>query len=265
MLERLIVEPGTPAALAGRDTADTLGLTGKVEAKEELRDLHDELSKLQTRLWAEHRRSVLLVLQGVDASGKDGTIRSVFSGVSPLGCRVISFRRPTEIELAHDFLWRVHAACPARGEIGIFNRSHYEDVVTVRVHEIFPEQVWRPRLEHIRTFERLLTAEGTTVVKCFLHLSKEEQRKELEERLADPEKRWKFNPEDLETRERWDELQVAYDETLTETSIDEAPWHVVPADRAWVRNLAVATVLVATLRRLDPRFPDPQLDAVKIA
>ena len=264
MLDRLAVTPGSAAALANRDPRDSLGLEGKEPARRALRELNEELSSLQTRLWAEHRRSVLLVLQGVDASGKDGTIRNVFAGVSPLGVVAVSFRKPTEAELAHDFLWRIHAACPRRGEIGIFNRSHYEDVVTVRARGFAPGEVWRPRFEHIRAFERLLDGEGTTIVKCFLHLSKEEQRKELEERLSDPEKRWKFDPDDLETRERWDELMLAYEEAITETSTPSAPWYVVPADRAWVRNLAVATVVVDVLRRLDPRFPEPQVERTEI-
>jgi PPK2 family polyphosphate:nucleotide phosphotransferase len=265
MLKQLVVEPGAPAQLAERDPADKLGLGDKEDGKELLSGLLDELSHLQTRLYAEARRSVLLVLQGPDASGKDGTIRSVFTGVNPQGCRVVSFKAPTPHELAHDFLWRVHAACPARGEIGIFNRSHYEDVVTVRVRRLADEAVWRPRGGHIRAFERLLTDEGTTLVKCFLHISREEQKQRFEERLEDPEKRWKFNPADLEVRERWDELMGAYEEVIAETSSEWAPWYVIPADRNWVRNAAVATLLVETLLRLDPQLPTPELDGVRVA
>jgi PPK2 family polyphosphate:nucleotide phosphotransferase len=265
MVEKLIVRPGTAANLADRDPRDTLGLTGKDEGKERLEALLADLSDYQTRLWAEDRRSVLLILQGLDASGKDGAIRKVFTGVNPQGCRVVAFKAPSGSELEHDFLWRIHANCPARGEIGIFNRSHYEDFVTVGVMELAPEEVWRPRLGHIRDFERRLTDEGTTIVKCYLHISKEEQKQRLEARLAKPEKRWKFNPADLEARRRWDGFIAAYEEALTVTSTEPAPWYVVPADRKWVRNVAVATLLVETLRRLDPRFPEPELDDVAIS
>jgi PPK2 family polyphosphate:nucleotide phosphotransferase len=264
MIEDLIVRPGEAANLGGRDPGTTLGLPGKKEAKELLSELLAELSDYQTRLWAEDRRSVLLILQGLDASGKDGAIRKVFTGVNPQGCRVVAFKAPTGTELEHDFLWRIHANCPARGEIGIFNRSQYEDVVTVGVMELAPEEVWRPRLGHIREFERTLVDEGTTIVKCYLHISKEEQKGRLEARLANPEKRWKFNPGDLEARRRWDRFIAAYEETLTATSTEVAPWYVIPADRKWVRNVAVATLLVETLRRLDPRFPEPQFEDLTI-
>ena len=264
MLERLIVKPGESANLAGRDPRDMLGLPGKPEARERLKALLVELSQYQTRLWAEGSRSLLLILQGLDASGKDGAIRKVFTGVNPQGCRVVSFGVPAETELAHDYLWRIHANCPARGEIGIFNRSHYEDVVTVGVMELAPEDVWRPRIGHIREFERALTEEGTTIIKCYLHVSKEEQKKRLEARLANPKKRWKFNPGDLETRRRWDRFAGAYEDALTATSTEHVPWYVVPADRKWVRNVAVANLLVESLRRLDPQLPQPQFDALTI-
>jgi PPK2 family polyphosphate:nucleotide phosphotransferase len=256
MLSRLVVDPGSAADLERRDPRDTLGLPEKDEAKEQLPTLLEELSSLQERLYAEGRRSILLILQGLDASGKDGTIRHVFTGVNPQGCRVTSFKAPTPAELAHDFLWRIHAECPARGTIGIFNRSHYEDVVTVRVLGLAPEEVWRRRPERIVGFERLLVEEGTTVLKCFLHVSAEEQRERFAERLENPAKHWKYNPEDEETNRRYGEFIAAYEETLTATSTEWAPWYVIPADRNWVRNLAVATVLVKALRRLDPRFPD---------
>ena len=203
MLDRLIVRPGSAAGLDLRDTRATLGLPGKEETKAELQQLLGELSTLQERLYAEGTRSVLLVLQGLDASGKDGTIRHVFTGVNPQGCRVTSFKAPTPHELAHDFLWRVHAECPARGMIGIFNRSHYEDVVTVGVLGLAPEEVWRRRPQRIVEFERLLVEEGTTVLKCFLHVSPEEQRERFAERLSDPTKGWKHNPKDEETARRF--------------------------------------------------------------
>lgn len=256
MLAALVVDPGSVADLERRDPRDTLGLPGKEDAKEQLATLLEELSSLQVRLYAEGKRSVLLVLQGLDASGKDGTIRRVFTGVNPQGCRVTSFKAPTPAELAHDFLWRVHAECPARGMIGVFNRSHYEDVVTVRVLGLAPEEVWRRRPERIVEFERLLAEEGTTVLKCFLHVSAEEQRERLSERLSNSAKRWKFDPKDEETNRRFGEFTAAYEEVLTATSTEWAPWYVIPADRNWVRNLAVATVLVESLRLLDPQFPN---------
>jgi PPK2 family polyphosphate:nucleotide phosphotransferase len=200
----------------------------------------------------------LLVLQGLDASGKDGTIKSVLTGVNPQGCRIVSFKEPSPVELAHDYLWRIHSACPERGEIGIFNRSHYEDVVTVRVRGLAPKEVWRRRPHHICEFERLLVDEGTTVVKVFLHVSRAEQGKRLRERIANPEKAWKFRRGDLDDRARWDEFMGAYDDVIGETSTEWAPWYVVPADHNWVRNVLVARIVVDTLRRIDPQLPTPE-------
>lgn len=257
MLERLIVKPGESAQLARRDARDNLGLKNKDEAKDLLGELVDELAVLQNRLWAEAARSVLLVLQGLDASGKDGTIRSVFTGINPQGCRVVSFKAPSSRERAHDYLWRVHQVCPSRGQIGIFNRSHYEDVVTVRVRNLAPREVWQRRPKHINNFERLLTDEGTTIIKVYLHLSRDEQRSRLQERVDNPEKRWKFRAGDLDDRAHWDDYMQAFEETLTETSTEWAPWYVVPTDRNWVRNVAVASLLVETLRGLDPKLPPP--------
>lgn len=257
MLAALVVDPGSAADLERRDPRDTLGLPGKEQAAAQVAALLEELSSLQERLYAEAKRSVLLILQGLDASGKDGTIRRVFTGVNPQGCRVTPFKAPTPVELAHDFLWRVHAECPARGMIGIFNRSQYEDVVTVGVLGLAPEEVWRRRPARIVEFERLLADEGTTVIKCFLHVSAEEQRERFAERLSDPAKRWKYDPGDEDTNRRYGEFTAAYEEALTATSTEWAPWHVIPADRNWVRNLAVATVVVEALRRLDPQFPAP--------
>jgi PPK2 family polyphosphate:nucleotide phosphotransferase len=255
MLDTLVVRPGSAASLERRDPRDTLGLPGKADCADRLAALLEELSSLQERLYAEGTRSILVVLQGLDASGKDGTIRRVFTGVNPQGCGVTSFKAPTPLELAHDFLWRVHAECPSRGMIGIFNRSHYEDVVTVRVLGLAPEEVWRRRPQRIVEFERLLTDEGTTVLKCFLHVSAEEQLERFAERVEDPTKRWKHNPNDEETARRHPEYMAAYEEALTKTSTEHAPWYVIPADRNWVRNYAVATVLVEALRRLDPQYP----------
>jgi PPK2 family polyphosphate:nucleotide phosphotransferase len=259
IVEEIRVGSRKPARLAERDPADRLGLE-KAEAADSITELVEQLSGLQDRLWAENTRSVLLVLQGLDTSGKDSTIKRVFSGMNPQACRVASFKAPNEGELDHDYLWRVHAACPRRGEIGIFNRSHYEDVGVVRVKQLVPGEVWRRRYRHIREFERMLTDEGTTVVKVFLHISEDEQRKRFQARLDEPTKTWKFRLGDLDDRALFDDFVAAYDEALTETSTEWAPWHVVPADRKWVRDVAVATLLVETLRRLNPQYPPPSED-----
>jgi PPK2 family polyphosphate:nucleotide phosphotransferase len=257
VLAKLMVDPGSKAGLSERQTGDRAGLAGKSEAKKELANLVDELSLLHNRLYAEAKRSLLLVLQGLDASGKDGTIKSVLTGVNPQGCRIVSFKEPNAMELAHDYLWRLHLACPERGEIGIFNRSHYEDAVTARVRRLVPKKMWSRRPHHIREFERLLVDEGTSVVKVFLHVSREEQGERLRERLANPEKAWKFRPGDLDDRARWDEFMRAYDDVIGETSTEWAPWYIVPADHNWVRNVLVARILVDALRRIDPQLPPP--------
>jgi PPK2 family polyphosphate:nucleotide phosphotransferase len=266
LLDTLRVRAGRPAQLAERNPADRLGLADKQTASARLTDLVSELGLLSGRLWAEKQRSLLLVLQGLDASGKDSTIKHVFTGVNPQSCRVHSFKAPLGVELGHDYLWRVHAACPEHGELGIFNRSHYEDVVAVRVRRLAPEHVWKRRPAHIREFERMLTDEGTTLVKVFLNVSREKQGQRLELRLENPEKAWKFRPEDLEDRARFDDYIAAYDETLTETSTEWAPWFVVPADRKWVSRLAVGELLVAALRAMDPQLPppDPKLETLRI-
>jgi len=252
----LRVAPGSAPGLDRRDAGARIGAAGKDAALTRLAELVEQLGVLHNRLFAEATRAVLLVLQGMDASGKDGTIRHVLTGVNPQGCRVVSFREPASNELAHDYLWRVHAACPARGEIAIFNRSHYEDVVAVRVRGLVPDHVWKRRYEHIREFERLLADEGTAVIKVFLHVSPDEQAKRLEERLEDPEKRWKFRAADLDDRKHWDEFMAAYEDAIRETSTEWAPWYVIPSDHNWVRNLAVGELLVETLERLDPQLPD---------
>jgi len=257
LIDDLRVEPGSAPHLAKRDPDARVGAPSKDEGLARLTALVERLGLLHNRLFAEATRSVLLVLQGMDTAGKDGTIRHLLTGVSPQGCRIAAFREPTSTELAHDYLWRVHAVCPARGELVIFNRSHYEDVVAVRVRRLAAKHVWQRRYSHIRAFERLLTDEGTTVVKVFLHLSRSEQRVRLQERLDDPEKRWKFRAGDLEDRALWDDFIAAYEDGLRETSTEWAPWYVVPANHNWSRNLAVAEILVAALERLDPKLPDP--------
>jgi PPK2 family polyphosphate:nucleotide phosphotransferase len=265
MIGHLRVEPGRPPRLAERDPGDRLGLEKK-DGVDRMDELHERLDALQYRLYAEGKRSVLVVIQGIDGSGKDGVIRSVFRGLNPQGCRVAAFNDPTATELAHDYLWRVHAVTPARGEIGIFNHSHYEDVVTVRVLELVPEGVWRRRPHHIREWERLLVDEGTSIVKVFLHISREEQARRFQERIDDPEKRWKFRLADLDVHKRYDEYMAAYEETIAETSTEWAPWHVVPADHNWVKSLAVAELLVAELERVGPQLPepDPEISGLKI-
>jgi PPK2 family polyphosphate:nucleotide phosphotransferase len=222
-----------------------------------LPELQAQLAALQDRLWAEARRSLLVVLQAPDAGGKDGTIKHVFRGVNPQGCRVQSFKEPTHLELAHDFLWRVHRAAPRSGEIGIFNRSHYEDVLITRVHGTITEAACQERYELINSFEKLLAHGGTTVIKLFLHISKAEQRKRFDARMHERAKRWKFQPSDLAERERWDEYQVAYSDALSATSTERAPWYVIPANHKWFRNWAVSRVLVDTLLDIDPHYPEP--------
>ena len=238
---------------------------GESETEAALGALNEELLALQERLWAEGSRSLPAVLQALDTGGKDGTIRHVFRGVNPVGVRVTSFKAPSEEERRHDFLWRVHRWVPAAGEIGIFNRSHYEDVLIVRVHGWVSEAVWRARYDAINDFEKHLVAAGTTIVKLWLHISPEEQAERLRARLDDPAKRWKFNVEDLEERKHWHEYMAAAEEMLRRTSTPDAPWYVVPANRKWYRNWAVNRILTETLVAMDPRFPEPKdLDHIEI-
>jgi PPK2 family polyphosphate:nucleotide phosphotransferase len=259
------VEPGQKAKLAARSTSAKFGLDRKT-SEAQLAELTAALSILHNRLWAEQKRSVLLVLQGLDASGKDGTIKRVFTGLNPQGCTVHSFKAPNDEDLAHDYLWRVHNVLPPRGYIGIFNRSHYEDAVTTKVLGIINDKERERRHQQINDFERILAEEGMTLLKVFLHLGKDEQRKRLQARLDDPEKRWKFRLDDLETRSHWDEYQRLYDETITATSTKWAPWHIVPADHKWVSGHVVASLLVDALEALDPQTPAPaeNLDGIVV-
>ena len=265
-VDRWRVKPGKRADLAGRDPGDGLGYSGKQAGRAALEPLLVQLNELHDRLWAEATRSLLLVLQGMDASGKDGTIRHVLTSVNPQGLRVVSFRAPEERDLAHDYLWRVHDECPARGHLGAFNRSHYEDVVAAILVGAVDQARCDLRYRHLREFERMLVDEGTTVVKVFLNLSLDEQRRRLQARLDDPTKRWKFKVTDLDARRRWDDYQAAYERAITETSTEWAPWYVVPADHKWARDIAVATILVEKMRALDPQFPpaDPDLDGIEV-
>ncbi len=235
-------------------------LDEKGEGEERLAELNGELEELQEMLYAERKHKVLIVLQAMDTGGKDGTIRHVFEGVNPLGVRVASFKVPTSIELDHDYLWRVHQQTPGKGEMVIFNRSHYEDVLVVRVHQLVPEGVWKKRYEQINHFEKLLADEGTTILKFFLHISKEEQKARLQSRLDDARKQWKFSSGDLAERKLWQDYMQAYEEVLSRTSSEWAPWYIVPANRKWYRNLVVASVVVDTLRNLKMEYPKPKED-----
>lgn len=241
------------------DTSDDGGLS-KDAGQTRLGTLTKRLEELQEILFADNRHRLLVVLQAMDTGGKDGTIRRVFEGVNPVGVKVASFKRPTDTELAHDYLWRVHPQTPGNGEIVIFNRSHYEDVLVVRVKNLTSPERWGRRFQQIAEFERMLVEEGTTIRKFYLHISKDEQRQRLQERINNPEKRWKFHEGDLEERKLWDDYQEAYAEMLGRTSTDQAPWYVVPADRKWYRDLVVATILVETLESLDLRYPQPETD-----
>jgi PPK2 family polyphosphate:nucleotide phosphotransferase len=266
MRDQLRIEPGTAPDLAERETRSRFGMEGKKEGRRRLDDLQARLRELQAHLFGEGERSLLLILQGMDSSGKDSTIRRVFEGVNPQGVWVRGFGRPEEGELARDYLWRVHRDVPRRGKIGIFNRSHYEDVGVVRVDGLVPDEVWQRRFRHIREFERLLSDEGTTIVKVWLHISHEEQRERLQRRIDDPERNWKFEPHDIDARRKWPLYLAAYEQAIAETSTDWAPWYVVPADRRWARDVAIASILVETLEEMDPRLPppDPRLQGVTI-
>ena len=257
-LDHIQVRPHSTVDLDARPTDDTFGFDGKRDTAELAEDLRARLDGLHNRLWAEAKRSLVLVLQGLDASGKDGTIRRVLSGLNPQGCSVVSFKAPVGDELAHDYLWRVHRHMPARGLLGVMNRSHYEDVLAARIAGTVDDDRCRLRYRHLREFERMLFDEGTTIVKVYLHISKDEQRRRLQERIDDPAKNWKFDRMDLEARERWGEYRAAYEETLAATSTGWAPWQVVPADRKWVRDLLVSTLLVDALERMDPQVPAPE-------
>jgi PPK2 family polyphosphate:nucleotide phosphotransferase len=263
--DRYRVRPGTNLDLAHHDPDDHQGpKPAKDQRAAALAPLTARLAELQEVFWADGRHRLLVVLQGMDTAGKDGAIKDVFRDLDPLGVRVASFKQPSDTELAHDYLWRIHAQAPAKGEITIFNRSHYEDVLVVRVHDIVPKDVWSRRFGHIADFERLLTDEGTTIRKFFLHISRDEQAERLQARLDDPTKNWKFAVGDLEEREHWDDYQAAFTDALAKTSTDAAPWYVVPANRKWFRNQVIAQVLIEALESLDLRYPDPPPDLDKV-
>jgi PPK2 family polyphosphate:nucleotide phosphotransferase len=259
--DSLRVYPGSRPDLGSIDPGGTPGFDGDKDAgKERLHELRGELADFQERLWAESREGLLIVLQALDAGGKDGLIRKVVSASNPQGTRVTGFGVPTEEELRHDFLWRVHAATPGKGRIGVFNRSHYEDVLVVRVNELVPPDVWGARYEQINAFEAGLAANGTRIVKFFLHISREEQKRRFEKRLTRADKHWKWSSGDLETRARWDDFMAAYTDALERCSTEVAPWYVIPADRKWYRDLAVAEVLAGIAREMAPEWPKPEED-----
>ena len=266
-MKRYRVEPGKKFDLSKFDPNDDKAFKGdKEKGLKVLSKLNAELQVLQELLYAEQKHKVLIVLQAMDTGGKDGTIRRVFDGVNPQGVKVVSFKVPTAEELAHDFLWRVHKVAPGAGEMVIFNRSHYEDVLVVRVHGYAPEEVWKKRYDQINDFERLLAESGTTILKFFLHIDLDEQKERLQARLDDPTKTWKFRLGDLEERKLWGQYMQAYEDALNKTSTEYAPWYVIPANRKWYRDLVISTILVDTLKGLKMEFPKPEekLDGVVI-
>lgn len=258
----LMAKPGEAFRLSDRDPRGNGPIKEVIGDKETARVQTTEdaaaIDALQDRLYAEEKRALLVVLQGIDCSGKDGTVRAVFNTCGPIGVKVTPFRAPTADELAQDYLWRVHRACPARGFIGIFNRSHYEDVLVVKVRKFASPEAIERRYDEINAFEKLLTQNGTRILKFMLHISKDEQARRLQERIDDPAKQWKFNPGDLEDRALWDDYMAAYETAITRCSTPHAPWHVIPADRNWVRNAAIARIVRATLEEMNPQYPAPR-------
>jgi PPK2 family polyphosphate:nucleotide phosphotransferase len=258
------VKPGARIKLNDDNAVDDR-LPRGLEAEQQLAPLLTRLPELQTALYAESKRALLCVFQGRDASGKDGVTRKVFGPLNSQGCVVSTFKRPTVYELARDYLWRVHQLVPPKGTVGIFNRSHYEDVLVVRVHELVPKEAWSKRFEQINDFERMLTENGVAILKFFLHISREEQKDRLVERIHDPLKNWKFEVGDLDERKRWDDYTEAYEDVLGKCSTDWAPWYLVPADRKKTRDLVVAQIVVETLERMNPQFPRVDPEVLKIA
>lgn len=252
---KLLVPPGKNVKLAKYDPADTFGYQDDDKTQAKLAKALKRLDDLQYLLYAEKKRALLVILQAMDAGGKDGTIRHVMSGVSPQGCTVTSFKEPTPEELAHDFLWRIHRAVPGKGMFGIFNRSQYEDVLVVRVHELVPKKTWQTRYDEINRFEKNLVENDVVILKFFLHISKKEQKKRLEERLTDPYKKWKVSKSDFTERKYWDDYMEAYEDAISRCSTESAPWFIIPANHKWFRNLAVSRILVETLEDLDMHFP----------
>ena len=251
--------PGKKLRLSEVDP-DATGGVKKEAALKRYVQLREKISVLQQVLYAEHQRSLLIVFQAMDTGGKDGAVKDLCAGLNPAGLRITSFKAPSQKELDHDFLWRIHQAAPGMGMIGIWNRSHYEDVLVARVHKLVPKKVWKARYNQVNRFEEILTENGTTLLKFMLHICKDEQERRLQARLENPQKRWKFSPSDLKEREFWDDYQEAYEEAINRCTTDCAPWHVVPANRKWARDLAVIELLFRVLERMDPRYPKLTFD-----
>jgi PPK2 family polyphosphate:nucleotide phosphotransferase len=262
--KELMVKPGKKVRLSKYDPSDTLGWDKTGKMKESLQKAEDDLDKLQYLLYAEHKHALVIVLQGRDAAGKDGTIRHVMSGVNPQGCTVTSFKVPSAEEASHDYLWRIHKAVPSYGNIGIFNRSVYEDVLVVRVHNLVPKDVWSKRYDQINGFEELLHDSRVKVIKFFLHISKDEQKRRFQERIDDPDRRWKISESDFAERKFWDDYTEAYEDVLTRCSTEHAPWYIIPADKKWFRNLAVSHIIAETLKEMKMKFPPPTVDVKKL-
>jgi PPK2 family polyphosphate:nucleotide phosphotransferase len=255
MTKRFRLKPGKRLQIDSIDPRDTSAFDSEAAAEEQARRDASHIDALQDRLYAEGRRALLVILQGIDTSGKDGTIKGVFNTAGPLGVTVTAFRKPSEEELAHDYLWRAHLACPRRGFIGIFNRSHYEDVLVAKARKLAPDAVIKARYDEINAFEKILADNGTSILKFMLVISKAEQKQRLQERLDDPKKRWKFQPGDLEDRKLWNEFMSAYEAAASHCSTDWAPWHIIPADRKWARNAAIAAIVRETLTEMEPAYP----------
>jgi len=262
--KELRVKPGKKVRLKDFDPDGTLGWEKGDKAEKSLQKAHERIDSRQYLLYAARKHALLIVLQALDAGGKDGTIRSVMSGVNPQGCKVTSFKGPSTEEARHDFLWRIHKAVPEHGDIGIFNRSHYEDVLVVRVHNLVPKDVWKLRYDEINRFERTLAENNIKILKFYLHISREEQRKRFTERIDDPDKRWKISLADFAERKFWDAYVEAYEDALTKCSTDEAPWFIIPANKKWFRNLAVAHIIAETLEGLKMKFPPATIDIKKL-
>lgn len=262
--DKLRVISGENFSLKQHDAAETFDIS-KHKAEKELKDQVRQLADLHELLYAENKRALLIVLQGMDASGKDGTIRHVMSGVNPQGCTVTSFKQPSTKELEHDFLWRIHAAVPEKGSIGIFNRSQYEDVLVVRVHGLVSKEVWQSRYDQINAFERILVENDVTILKFFLHISRDEQEKRFQQRVEDSQKNWKISPADFREREYWGEYQKAYQDAIAKCSTKEAPWYIIPSDHKWFRNYCVSHIIVRTLQSFHMRYPkaNPDVAGVK--